>query len=348
MVVNFPFGAIEVCWTTPSDIITQGATTWSKIRIYRSTTESSGYQLIEAYDPAATPRAVTFTTGTNVVNLTGHGYSNGDLVGFSAATGGALPASVTPGLLYYVRNIAATTFQISASSTSSVIVFATAGTPVCSVTKGLVKSEIDSQVAGNWVVNWDDTTRAMTSKDSYYYLVRYYDVTNDTESKYYLTWKSPTPKEARFIQFVRGFVTPWVSQFLTDDDIRGGIVLALNYINLQPPQTGFSLDDFPQLYEPLLYMGAGIFTLLFKYLNIAITDFNYSDNGLSLNVDRGAKVKQAIDQLLVMYNQMVSLSKLEFSWGGSSVGTVQLPIGLGGNIQRGIMNVLDIFTSVGR
>jgi hypothetical protein len=345
MVVNTPFNAIEVQWLTPSDISTQGPTQWSKIRIYRSTSESTGYVLVESSD-AASARVVTFTTGTDVVNLAAHGYSDGDLVSFTST--GTLPASLTAGTVYYVRNAASTTFQVSASSTSTVLTFATVGTGVHSVLNGLVKSEIDSQVSGNWVVNWDDTTRAMTSKDGYFYLIRYYDVTNDTESKYYLTWKSPTPKEARFIQFVRGFVTPWVSQFLTDDDIRGGIILALNYLNLQPPQTTFSLDDFPTLYEPLLYMGAGIFTLLFKYLNIAITDFNYSDNGLSLNVDRGAKVKEAIAQLLGMYNQMLSLAKLEFAYGGSSVGTVQLPIGLGGNIQRGIMNVLDIFTSVGR
>ena len=348
MPVTAPFDSIEVQWTTPSDIATQGPVQWPKIRVYRSVSENSGYNLVEAFDPASTPRAVTFSTGTNVVNLAGHGYSNGNLVGFTTDTTGTLPASVVHGELYYVRNVAASTFQISASSNTAVLTFATAGTANQYVTTGLIKSEIDSQVAGNWVVYWEDTTQQMTSKDSYYYLVRYYDTTNSLESKYYLTWKSPTPKETRLIQFVRGFVTPWVSQFLTDDDIRGGIILAMNYINLQPPQTSFTLDSFPTLYEPLLYMGAGIFTLLFKYLNIAITDFNYSDNGLSLNVDRGAKVKQAIDQLLAMYNQMLSLSKLEFSWGGSSVGTVQLPIGLGGNIQRGIMNVLDIFTSVGR
>jgi hypothetical protein len=110
MPVNAPFNSVEVQWLTPSDIVTAGPTQWSKIRIYRSSSESSGYQLIETYDPAAIPRAVTFTTGTDVVNLSSHGYSNGDLVGFTIGTGGTLPASITAGVLYYVRNVAAGTF----------------------------------------------------------------------------------------------------------------------------------------------------------------------------------------------------------------------------------------------
>ena len=49
-----------------------------------------------------------------------------------------------------------------------------------------------------------------------------------------------------------------------------------------------------------------------------------------------------------MYQDMLKLAKMDFMYGGASVGTIQLPIGIGGNIQRGILNVLDIFTSVGR
>jgi hypothetical protein len=346
MVINTPFNAIEVQWTTPSDISAQGAAQWNKIRLYRSTSESSGYALIERSD-IVPGSVVTFSTNpTNTVNLASHGYSEGDLVSFFSD--GTLPSSLTNYTVYYVRNPGAGSFQLSASSNTAILTFATAGTGTIKIYNGLIKSEINSQVSGSWVTNWDDTTYPMTQKDSFYYLVRYYDTTNDVESKYYLTWKSPTPKEARIIQFVRGFVTPWVSQFLTDDDIRGGIVLALNYINIQPPTTNFVLDTYPAIYEPLLYMGAGIFTLMFKYLNVAITDFNYSDNGLSLNVDRGAKVKQAMDNLLGMYTPMVALAKMDFAWGGNSVGTVQLPLSMGGNISRGIMNVLDIFTSVGR
>jgi hypothetical protein len=170
---------------------------------------------------------------------------------------------------------------------------------------GMVISEIDSQASGSWIVSWDDTTVSMMSKDGFYYLVRYYNSIAMNESKFYLAWKSLTPKEQRMVDQVKGIITPWISQFCSDDDIRAGIILAMNAINMYPPVTGFSLDNFPDRLEPFLLTGAVMFALMFRYLGVAITDLNYSDMGFSLNIDRGSKVKIAIDTLLGYYKDML-------------------------------------------
>ena len=41
---------------------------------------------------------------------------------------------------------------------------------------------------------------------------------------------------------------------------------------------------------------------------------------------------------------------MEYAYGGTGIGTVSLPMGgmTGGNLGRNVMNVMDIFNSVGR
>src|SRR5512135_248851 len=99
--LNQPFNAIEVQWTTPVDIAAEGQAKWSRIRVYRSSSENSGYGLI---------------------------------------------------------------------------------------------NEMDSYVSGSWVTFYHDNGKNMQSKDSFYYLVRYYNPPNFLESKFYLTFKTPSPR----------------------------------------------------------------------------------------------------------------------------------------------------------
>ena len=340
------FSSIEINWLTPKDISAIGPTTWNRIRVYKSGDENTGYNLIEAYDPT-TAKVITFSGDpVNMVNLTAHGYTDGSLVAFYSTS--TLPSNLVAGTVYYVVNATANTFQVSKSLGTAPVVFTDLGSGVQSVYTGTVKSEIVSQVAGVWVTRWSDPTSVLASKDSIYYLVRYYDTSHDLESKFYLTFKTLSPKEQRLVNMIRSWVTPWMSTCLTDDDIRAGIVLAMNAINIYPPTTSFSLNSFPTNMESLLIPGAAIFTLMFKYLGVAFTDISYNDNGLSLAIDRGAKVKTAIDTTMGYYNQLLAISKMEYAYGGSGVGTIQLPISIGGNLNKGILNVFDIFSSLGR
>lgn len=54
---------------------------------------------------------VTFTNGTNLVNRTSHGLSNGTSIRFS--TGGTLPVEIRDDQFYWVVNAATNTFQVS-------------------------------------------------------------------------------------------------------------------------------------------------------------------------------------------------------------------------------------------
>jgi hypothetical protein len=221
---------------------------------------------------------------------------------------------------------------------------------------GIVISEIASNISGTWVTSWDDPTQTLTAKDGLFYLVRYYNSNAMAESKFYLVYKSLTPREQRLVEQIKHCVTPWISQFCTDDDIRGGLTMALNVINMQPPTTAFTLDTFPYNLEQLLLPGAAAFTLLCHYLGVAITDLNYSDMGFSLNIDRGAKVKTAIDMLMGLAGysgaaggtNLLALAKMDYISAGASVGTVSLPISIGGNMNKGALNVLDLLTSLSR
>ena len=213
---------------------------------------------------------------------------------------------------------------------------------------GVDISQINSYVSGAWVTTWPDPTIAVTDGPLYYYLIRYYSLLNNLESKYYLAFKSMTPRELRMVNTVKGTITPWVVQFLTDDDIRAGIILAANAINIYPPVTGFTVNEFPTSLEPLLIPGAAIFSLMFKYLGVAVTDLSYSDQGFNLNLDRGAKVKAAVDMLMGYYKELLMIAKMDYAFTGTSVGTLMLPISTGSKLSGSLLNILDIFQSFGR
>ena len=68
-----------------------------------------------------------------------------------------------------------------------------------------------------------------------------------------------------------------------------------------------------------------------------------------MQVDRGAKINQALQIIGNIYTQYLPLVKLDFSdQFPTGVGTIQLPLSMGGVVSRGLLNVLDIFTATGR
>jgi hypothetical protein len=68
-----------------------------------------------------------------------------------------------------------------------------------------------------------------------------------------------------------------------------------------------------------------------------------------MDIDRGAKMKDAMAEISKVYTQYLPLVKLDFAWDSPmGIGTVSLPISMGGNVSKGLLNVLDIFTATGR
>ena len=99
-----------------------------------------------SWTPVSKVATVTFTGGgsPNVV-LASHGFAANEPVVFSNS-GGALPAAITAGTVYYVKTIVnANTFTVSATAGGTAINMATAGTGTHSVTAHYADLSSDAQ-----------------------------------------------------------------------------------------------------------------------------------------------------------------------------------------------------------
>lgn len=101
--------------------------------------------------------------------------------------------------------------------------------------------------------------------------------------------------------------------------------LVLAYINSAPPATNFTINDLagnPVLAE-ILYFGITLMTELFLQARATLEDFQYNDNGLSLNIDQVGKISQSYANMVAFYNQMILQYKktLIFQVGAVGLGT---------------------------
>ena len=215
--------------------------------------------------------------------------------------------------------------------------------------KHQVISEINSQFEGTWINKWIDPTIDIREKDKYYYIVKYVTADKSYESKFYLTRKSLTPKEQRLVNHLKPWLSPWLTNCLTDDDLRAGIVFALQSLNIKSPVTYFTIETLPQLLESTLMVGSAIYSMMYKYLGIAFTDVSYSDNGVSVNIDRGSKIQNAIDKATAYYDKLIDVAKLHFIKSGTAVGSIPLSISLGGRLSGNILGAIsNLFNAIGR
>jgi hypothetical protein len=143
-------------------------------------------------------------------------------------------------------------------------------------------------------------------------------------------------------------LSPFLSAMLTEDDIQAGLWLGLKAFNLYPPQTSFTIANLPPDLEPLVLMMAAMFALVQRYVPVSITDLSYSDNGLSLSIDRGSKVKTAIDMINAFVDKYILPYKWNYAPMGSGFGSIPIPLSLGGKMTAQLLNILDIFNVTGR
>jgi hypothetical protein len=194
---------------------------------------------------------------------------------------------------------------------------------------------------------YEDVQVPVSSKDGFYYLVRFVRPDN-SETIYYLAYTKPSPRELRLCTLLRNMLSPFLSSMLTDDDILAGLQLGLRAFNLYPPQTSFTIANLPSDLEPLVLMMSAMFAFIQRYVPVAITDLSYSDNGLSLSIDRGTKVKTAIDMINAFVDKYILPYKWNYAPMGSGFGTIPIPLSLGGKMTAQILNILDIFNVTGR
>lgn len=199
----------------------------------------------------------------------------------------------------------------------------------------------------------DKPTKSFFDADGdrrYSYLVTFYSSAEQYESAYHLTYFRPTPKEAKLIEQIRRATPQVIQDTMNSEDYLNGLKLAVQIFNNYPPQTFFSLEGFPRGAEFFL-IGLGQLTALTsRFLPLSIRDWRYSEpGGVVMDINRGEKIQAAMEIITKTYTQYLPLVKLDYSAEFSmGLGTVQLPISMGGVVSRGLLNVLDIFTATGR
>lgn len=186
----------------------------------------------------------------------------------------------------------------------------------------------------------------LTGTPSFYYYVRYFDSLNNVQTNLITAFAEFTPREVRLITQLKTSVPPVMMQTTTDQDLRMAIFYAIGMFNIYPPSTNFDITSFPIAYEQILLTMSQYTLLAYKYLGVATRDFSYTDNGLSLNLDRGGKIKLLMDQQLAYFSKLLEVVKLDFGFLGTGVGTTSLPLSIGGNISPASLNILNIFNSL--
>lgn len=137
--------------------------------------------------------------------------------------------------------------------------------------------------------------------------------------------KSFTSAEQQVIAQARCLMPEIFSRNTRDEKILAYARLILAEINSFPPLTGFTIADVvgnPILAE-ILYFGISLMTELFLQARATLEDFQYNDNGLSLNVDQVGKISQSYANMLQFYQQMI------INWKRTLIFTAVGAVGLG-------------------
>lgn len=134
-----------------------------------------------------------------------------------------------------------------------------------------------------------------------------------------------TSAEQLVIQQSRKLMPEIFSRNTPDFKILAYANLILADINFFPPFTNFTIADVannPNLAN-LLYFGISLMTELFLQARATLEDFQYNDNGLSLNVDQVGKIAQSYANMLEFYRQMIiNFKKTQiFAVGAVGLGT---------------------------
>lgn len=105
-------------------------------------------------------------------------------------------------------------------------------------------------------------------------------------------------------------------------DVALYIQNSLRDFNVQPPTTGLQLESFPDEYKEILILGAVIQSLIAQGLLAVDQDFQYNDNGISLNVDHNTKLMGWFGQLMQIYTSKKRLVKMNFFTGSVYARTI--------------------------
>lgn len=161
--------------------------------------------------------------------------------------------------------------------------------------------------------------------DAYYYYVRY-TPSGGTAGSIVLARIQPTVRELRLRDKVYS-ILPEVIQARIDANrtqIRDSIKNALNMVNAYAPVTSYTITSMPGAYETAVEFGSQMLLYLEHILQISIRDFGYGVSGIALNIDRGAKINQALTLLTNHWNNYLKVAKFRDYPDGIGLGSLAL------------------------
>jgi len=124
-----------------------------------------------------------------------------------------------------------------------------------------------------------------------------------------------TPQELTFlIQLKRVVPKPFLNscEDPTERDFKllGIAALALGDIaNMPPCEHGLTFQNLPLDLVQLLILGTNYYIMAFRMAEFSLIDISYSDNGLSVNLDRVSKIKTALETFEAMWLRQIQNRK---------------------------------------
>lgn len=115
---------------------------------------------------------------------------------------------------------------------------------------------------------------------------------------------APPSSEATIAGFTRTRGYRW-----TDESLYFHLVQAANYVNLIPPDTDWTLENYPAAWQPLLLIQAmsyALWDLAILWIN---EEFSYSLNGISLDLAKSDKYQSAASSLQDQMNTQLEIAK---------------------------------------
>ena len=136
-------------------------------------------------------------------------------------------------------------------------------------------------------------------------------------------------------ELITGTELLWPPSFLAVVNSEAKMVayfnLVLNDINIWPPGSDYSIDTMPNSWIEVVKFGSTLFAELFLQADATLQDFNWNDNGLSLNLDRVGKINMSYSNLLTAYAKMIKSVKVRelFRLSGEGIGSPKYTSSLG-------------------
>ena len=107
-------------------------------------------------------------------------------------------------------------------------------------------------------------------------------------------------------------ILPEVIQVRIDPNqtqLRDALQNAISMVNAYAPVTSYTLENMPSFHAVAVEFGAQMLLYMEQMLQISIRDFSYGVSGISLSVDRGAKINQSLTLLTNHWNSYIKVVK---------------------------------------